>query len=307
MKIGDAIRRIERSARLDPITGFARSLVRRVPRGRAADTLHGVELGHPMHPLLVQVPIGAWMSATVLDLFPGTRRPALGLIDLGVAAALPAMAAGALDWAEQHPRQQRVGIVHAVSAKCGVLLYTASAVARHRGHQGWGKALGFAGLGMVGVAGMLGAHIAYSLNGGVSHTEQDRDLLPDGWHDLGPMDDFAEDTPVRRMVGGVPVVVVRSDQDVRVLTEACSHLGGPLSDGTVAEGCITCPWHGSTFRMSDGSVVHGPATAPQTVLETLVVNGVVSVRRPDHGSAPHHDTAIPRPRAAETGLPTGRS
>ncbi|MBK7623834.1 MAG: Rieske (2Fe-2S) protein [Kineosporiaceae bacterium] len=48
---------------------------------------------------------------------------------------------------------------------------------------------------------------------------------------------------------------------MHVLAHTCSHLGGPLSQGEVVDDCIVCPWHGSAFRLTDGSVRHGPATA----------------------------------------------
>jgi nitrite reductase/ring-hydroxylating ferredoxin subunit/uncharacterized membrane protein len=291
MRIGDAIRRIERDRRLDRVVDFYRSILDRMPSGPVKDTLHGVQLGHPLHPLLVQIPIGAWTSATVLDLFPGTERAARRLVDLGLVSALPAMVAGAADWSDQHERHQRVGVVHAAANNTGWALFAASALARHRGRHGWGRALGLAGMGMVGVGGMLGAHIAYNLAGGPNHADQDRDLLPEGWQDIGPVADFPEGEPVRAMLGTVPVVVVRTGGDtVRVLTDTCAHLGGPLSEGETDGECITCPWHGSTFRLDDGTVVRGPATAQQPALQVRVSNGTVRVRRPDE------DADVPRPR-----------
>ena len=62
------------------------------------------------------------------------------------------------------------------------------------------------------------------------------------------------------------------------MEDACSHNGGPLSEGTVDDGVVTCPWHGSQFRLRDGAVVGGPATFPQLRLESRVVDGQVEVR-----------------------------
>ncbi|MYQ33850.1 Rieske (2Fe-2S) protein, partial [Streptomyces sp. SID4956] len=86
---------------------------------------------------------------------------------------------------------------------------------------------------------------------------------------------------VRCVVDDVPVLVVReSGGEVHALAERCSHLAGPLSEGTVADGCVRCPWHGSVFRLSDGWNVAGPATAPQPAFDTRVVDGHVEVRLP---------------------------
>ena len=79
------------------------------------------------------------------------------------------------------------------------------------------------------------------------------------------------------MIGEVPVVVIRNAAQVHVLAERCSHLSGPLSEGTLEDGCLTCPWHGSSFRISDGTVARGPATAPQPVFQTRVRDGVIQV------------------------------
>jgi nitrite reductase/ring-hydroxylating ferredoxin subunit len=71
--------------------------------------------------------------------------------------------------------------------------------------------------------------------------------------------------------------------DVHVITDRCSHLSGPLSDGNLGDGCVTCPWHGSVFRLSDGGVERGPATAPQPTFETDIRDGALWVRLPGAG------------------------
>ena len=90
--------------------------------------------------------------------------------------------------------------------------------------------------------------------------------------------DLPEGKPVRQMAGEVPVVAIRSGGRVHVLANRCSHMSGPLSDGELADGCLTCPWHGSRFDLTDGSVRRGPATAPQPSYETRVHDGKIEVR-----------------------------
>jgi nitrite reductase/ring-hydroxylating ferredoxin subunit len=77
----------------------------------------------------------------------------------------------------------------------------------------------------------------------------------------------------------VPVLLTRQDGRVYALADRCSHRGGPLHQGEVADGCVTCPWHGSVFRLEDGSVVRGPAAYPQPALDVRVEAGGILVRR----------------------------
>jgi nitrite reductase/ring-hydroxylating ferredoxin subunit len=95
--------------------------------------------------------------------------------------------------------------------------------------------------------------------------------------------DLLEGAPIRQMIGEVPVVAVRSGGEVHVLADRCSHLSGPLSEGELSGDCLTCPWHGSTFRIGDGTVARGPATAPQPAFESRVAGGALQVRLPGAG------------------------
>ena len=95
--------------------------------------------------------------------------------------------------------------------------------------------------------------------------------------------DLPEGKPVRQILGEVPVVAVRSDGVVHVLADRCSHMSGPLSDSELADGCLTCPWHGSVFRITDGSVARGPATAPQPAFKVREADGAIQVCLPGAG------------------------
>ncbi|WP_066516413.1 DUF2231 domain-containing protein [Curtobacterium ammoniigenes] len=130
--------------------------------------LHGEPLGHPAHPLLVQVPLGAWISASMLDLVPGGGRPARHLVGAGLLASGGAIAAGVVDWSDLDPEQQRTGWVHAAINTTALALYAASWRDRRNGRTGRGKLLGFAGLLVVSGGGWLGGHLAYRQRAGVS-------------------------------------------------------------------------------------------------------------------------------------------
>jgi nitrite reductase/ring-hydroxylating ferredoxin subunit/uncharacterized membrane protein len=303
--------RLEREPRADPVIDALRKGVRALPLGRGRDVLHGRWLGHPVHPLMVQVPIGSWLSAAVLELRPGRSREAGLLVGVGLAAAAPAALAGAVDWAELHRQQQRVGLVHALTNTAAVGLYAASLACRVKGREAAGRAYGFLGLTAVGLGGMLGGHLAYRQASGANHAEEVPHVVTEGWHRIGTLDEFPAGQPVRRSVDDVPVLVVRElGGTIHALAERCSHLAGPLSEGTVADGCVRCPWHGSVFRLSDGWNVRGPATAPQPAFDSRIVDGRVEVRlrRQDRGDHPGNGRGANRQRSAtETGTAHGHS
>ncbi|KJY25053.1 DUF2231 domain-containing protein, partial [Streptomyces sp. NRRL S-495] len=96
----------------DPVVEPLQRVVQGIPLGRLRGVLHGRPLGHPLHPALVQLPVGAWLSSAVLDLVPGCERAARVLVAVGVATAGPAALTGWVDWAEQHEQQMRTGLLH---------------------------------------------------------------------------------------------------------------------------------------------------------------------------------------------------
>jgi len=273
------ISRFEQESRLDGAVSVGQRVARLIPRGKLRDVLHGVWLGHPLHPILVQAPVGAWLSASFLD-FTGDEKAARRLTAAGIGAAVPAALAGAADWSEQHEQQMRVGVIHAAGNVAALGLYTAS-LAQHGPRAG--RLLRLAGLAAVSVSGLLGGHISFHLAGGANHAEEVPHLVEPGWQHLMLASELSEGKPVRQMLGEVPVVAIRSGGTVHVLADRCSHMSGALSDGEFADGCVTCPWHGSVFRIADGSVARGPATAPQPAFEVREAGGAIQVCLPGAG------------------------
>lgn len=280
--VASALDRASGIRALDPLIGPVRGAVRALPLGPARDVLRGRWLGHPLHPALVQLPLGAWMSAGILDLLPGTHRAGRALVGAGLLAAVPTALAGWADWAELRRPQLRTGLVHAASNSLAIGLYAASFAARVRGRRMRGRLLGFAGLTVVSGGAALGGHLAYRQGAGVNKAEPVPDLVEPGWHALGRADAYPLGQPARATLGEVPLLVVREAiGDVRVLADRCAHESGALSGGQVAAGCVTCPRHGSVFRLTDGWNVGGPATAPQPSFETRVRgDGELEVRLP---------------------------
>jgi nitrite reductase/ring-hydroxylating ferredoxin subunit len=284
------IDRLEQASRLDPVVSAGQRVARLIRPAKVRDALHGVWLGHPLHPVLAQAAIGAWLSASVLDFAGGQEDEARLLTALGVAAAAPTALAGATDWSEQHEQQMRVGVVHAAGNVLALSLYAASLAGPGARRARW---LRLGGMAVAGASAYLGGHLAYRLAGGVNHAEDVPHLIEPGWHDLMASADLPEGKPVRQVLGEVPVVAVRSGGDVHVLADRCSHMSGPLSEGKLSDaglfdrdldgGCLTCPWHGSTFRLADGSVARGPATAPQPAFEVREAGGTIQVMLPGAG------------------------
>ncbi|MDH2426748.1 Rieske (2Fe-2S) protein [Sphaerisporangium sp. TRM90804] len=277
--------RIEHLSVLDKVNQVLANAVRhRLPAGsRVRDVLHGVPTGHPLHPPLATVSLGCWIATAVLDMIDVDPRASRAVLATGIAGALPTAAAGITDWSVLHREQQRVGFVHAVVNLTALGLYSGSLFLRMAGNHRAGRLLGYAGLGAAGLGGYLGGHLAYRMAAGPSHAEPLTHLMPLGWHDLCRLWDLPDGRPVTRRLGYIHLFVLRHGAQVKVLADRCSHLAGPLHQGRLAivdeEACVICPWHGSVFRIDDGTVVHGPATAPQPSFDVNVRgDGVVQVR-----------------------------
>lgn len=282
MSLQTTLDRIENLSALDGVAGWLTSAAHAAARPQQVkDWLHGVWLGHPVHPVLVQLPVGAWTSAAVLDALPGSGTAPDRLIALGLLGAVPAVATGLTDWSDLHQQQQRVGLVHASSNAVAAGFYVFSLLARRSGRRGTGRLLGWAGFTAAGVGGYIGGHLAYRQAAGPNHAEFVPHLVGSGWHDVGAFDELPDGKPTARRLGDVNLLVVRRGDQADVLANRCAHLDGPLAKGeltTVAgEDCVVCPWHGSTYRLRDGAVVHGPATAPQPAFRSQVVDGRLQV------------------------------
>jgi len=284
--------RIERATVLDrPVRVLSDTVVRALPPGSRTDALHGVPFGQPAHPALVRMPLGCWTSAVLLDLFRGTERAAGTLVAAGLATSIPSAATGLADWSALHRHQQRVGLVHAITQAGATTLFGASLLARVTGRTGNAKILSAGGLALATVGAYLGGHLALRLGAGASHAEPIDHLAGLGWHDLCQLGDLPDGRLARRQLGYLSLMTLRTGESVYVLSDHCAHLGGPLHQGRVVTvrdaACVTCPWHGSTFRLSDGTVMHGPATARQPAFESRVTeSGWVQVRpRAKRGAA----------------------
>lgn len=157
------LRRIEDDARIDrPARALAVLARAVVPTAGTANVLRGTWLGHALHPLLTDFPLGAWMSASLLDLFggPEARGPARRLVGFGLLAAVPTVASGLAEWRETNGGSRRVGVVHAAVNSTATTLYLSSWLARRRGSQRTAVSLGIAGGLVATLGGYFGGHLS---------------------------------------------------------------------------------------------------------------------------------------------------
>jgi nitrite reductase/ring-hydroxylating ferredoxin subunit len=274
---------VEESSRLDPWVERLSALAERLVRPRAVgNVLNGVQIGHPLHPALAQASVGVLMSATVLDACgrDTDRRAAQTLVLGGLVSAAPTVLAGLADWVHGHEQQKRVGLLHAAVNVVGLTAYASSMVGRRRGG---GRISSLVGLAALGTGAFVGGHLGYRQALGANHAEHVPHRAPPEWTRLCDLDELPEGQLVQRMLGDQPLAVLRLGRSVTAVSDVCSHLSAPLHEGEVIEGCVVCPWHGSTFRLDNGSVTRSPATAPLPVFEVQVGDGSVQVRLPGAG------------------------
>ena len=157
------ISRLEQEARLNGVVSAGQRLARLIRPGKVRDALHGVWLGHPVHPVLVQVSAARVAVGEHPGLHRRRREGARRLVGAGLAAAVPAALAGAADWSEQHEQQMRVGVVHAAGNIAASGIYAASLLTRSARA---GRVLRLAGLAAMSASGLLGGHISFRLAAG---------------------------------------------------------------------------------------------------------------------------------------------
>ena len=279
MVLESAMKRLEQADALDEPAGKLAKVVGAATHPRPVkNALSGTWLGHRFHPLMVPLPIGFWTGALLFDLI-ATRRARWAadvLVGSGIAAAVPTAAAGLSDWADAEPEGRRVGLVHLTCNTLALLCYSASLAARLLGRRKAGVGLGLAGAAAISAGGYLGGHLSYVQAVGVEKRRFAGG--PRTWMAVLDAADLEEGQPRVVRAGDTDVLLYREGNRLRALWAHCTHELGPLAEGTFADGCVTCPWHGSTFRLADGKVVRGPAAASQPVYEARVTDGKVEVR-----------------------------
>lgn len=247
--------------------------------------LNGTWIGHPLHPMLTDIPIGAWTVTILLDLiglFFGF--PQLGLASgitacIGVAGALAAAAAGLADWMDVDPPEKAIGAFHASVNVSATILFLISFLIRWARHWqlGWTTfVVALVGYLLVMIGGYLGGALVFYK--GVMINRNAYRNGPDEFKPVLATRELAEAQLKRVVVEEQPVLLLKLAGTVYALGAVCSHYGAPLNDGKIVEGTIECPWHASRFALEDGRVVQGPACAGVPVYDCKIVSDEVQIK-----------------------------
>jgi nitrite reductase/ring-hydroxylating ferredoxin subunit/uncharacterized membrane protein len=247
--------------------------------------LHGTWLGHPLHPALTDVPLGAWTAAFALDAMEsisGRKELAAGAdiaITVGLVGAAGAAVTGLTDWSETYGGARKVGMMHGLLNVGATALYATSLFMRRKKKRSAGVGFAMLGYAVSSAAAYLGGHLVFGEQIGVNHAaaqEMPKEFVP-----VLADAELAEGQMKRVDAAGVPVLLVRCEGEICALAHTCSHMGGPLSEGKLEGDIVECPWHASRFNVRDGSVVDGPATFPQPRFEVRTREGQIEVRSID--------------------------
>jgi nitrite reductase/ring-hydroxylating ferredoxin subunit/uncharacterized membrane protein len=279
----------------DPVAARIQTLIRRaVSAPPIRNFLDGVWLGAPLHPALTDVPVGAWTTALLLDggsVLSGDEALAAAAdraLAVGTIAAVPAAVTGLNDMRDLMGQSRRIAMVHALVNVVGLSLSTASLAYRHAGRRGLAR--GLSGLGFLtsSTAAHLGGKLSFALGIRVNRTVGQP--VPDAF--VAVLD------AAELQVDGVPVLLTRSQTgEICALANTCTHLGGPLAEGSRDGDTVTCPWHGSRFDLRTGAVVEGPAVFVQPRLEARVREDKIEIGFPTAAGAELPELANLQPPA----------
>lgn len=246
------------------------------PKG-IKDALYGTWLGHPLHPLVTDLPVGFWTSSMVLDIV-GAERSADLTLKAGTISALGAAATGFAQWhdLQELDEPRRLGALHATLNVAATGLYGMSWYLRSQDSRSAGQVCSTAAFGLVMASSWLGGDLVYRLGIGVSRIAFEEPETK--WIDVLPESKLAKEKLTKVDAAGVSLVLYKTDNGVHAITSTCTHVGGPLEEGEVKNGCVVCPWHMSEFDLESGKVIHGPATDNAIVFETRTKDGQIQVR-----------------------------
>ena len=274
---------------LDPLADVLQKVTAAVYRGRVGRSVkslfNGTWLGHPLHPVLTDIPLGAWTLAIIFDLVylfgqrsPMARSGAEILIAVGVVAALAAAVTGYTDWGDTIDRERRIGLSHGLLNLIATILYAISLVLRLTGPgQGLAITLSWVGYVLLISAAYLGGELVFNIGTGVNHHAWQ--APPTDWTPAMRAGDLVEGKPQMADLNGTPVFLLKRGDVITAVSDTCSHAGGPLHEGTLEGQVVVCPWHASRFDLRTGAVRGGPATVPLVRYDARITEGRVEVRR----------------------------
>lgn len=256
------------------------------PNRKIKDLLNGTWLGHGIHPILTDIPLGAWSGTVLLDLVSlndtsdGIARGADLTLLLGLAGAAGSVVTGVTDWSDLDGTDRRVGLMHGLLNSGVTLLYFTSLILRLTGQRRSAIALSTTGYMAALFTAYLGGEMVFAKGVGVNHAAFEGGS--DDFVAVMKEEELAEGKLTRVDVAGIPAILLKKGKTIQAIGATCTHLGAPLDEGDVKDGVVTCPWHGSRFCMADGSVVNGPAVYAEPTFEVRVEAGKIQLRRLEH-------------------------
>jgi nitrite reductase/ring-hydroxylating ferredoxin subunit/uncharacterized membrane protein len=248
------------------------------------NVLDGVWLEAPLHPVMTDVPIGAWTAALVfdgLDLATG-KKPLQHAADasllFGTLGAFGAATTGLSDWRYLTGGSRRMGVAHGLLNTIGLVLSIVSLVQRATGRRNAARLTFLTGYSISGTAAHLGGELSYHYG-----LRVDRNVFeeagPDDFTPVLDENDLGPDELRRVEVEGVGVLLSRSsDGEVCAIAATCNHFSGPLEQGEREDDTVVCPLHGSRFNLCSGQAIDGPAIFPQSRYETRIKDGQIEVK-----------------------------
>ena len=241
------------------------------------DFLNGTWIGHPLHAAATDIPIGALLLTVILDVLGQTAAADVALV-VTILFMLAAAVTGAADYTDTDGAARVRATVHSTLMVVALLLLLISLALRATGgtDRTIAVALSFIGFLIVTAGAFVGGDVVYLFGNMVSRHAFRGSGTKWVKLDTGAVADLAtipEATPTKMKAGINDLVVVRVGDSVHALHAVCAHAGGPLTEGSVVDGCIECPWHASRFRLADGRLRQGPALYDQPAYEIRAAEG----------------------------------
>jgi nitrite reductase/ring-hydroxylating ferredoxin subunit len=232
------------------------------------DLLNGTWIGHPVHSAATDLPIGALTVAIVLELVGQHTAADIALV-VAVVSILGSIVTGLADYADVDGTARMRATVHATVMLVAQVLFVVSLSVRggNPADRSLPTILVLLGFATISLGAAIGGDLVFLIGTNVNrHAWRGAGAK---WLalDLGDLPDIPEGGPTKVKAGANNLILVRTGDTIQALHETCAHAGGPLAEGTIVDGCIQCPWHGSRFRLANGHVARGPATYDQPAYE----------------------------------------